>query len=157
MTLRIDVTVKADMRKLSQLRRKLIKAAEQAIQVGFFDGAPHPNAPGHTVAEIAAINEFGLPSQNIPERPFMLASIRDTSAPAFIADGFKKMINGTGSAASMRSRAAKRMRDEMKVTIIEFSEPGNAPFTIAKKGFDNPLTETGFLARSVKFKIGRRR
>ncbi len=157
MALTMNVTVKADMRKLSEIRRKLIKAAEQAIQVGFFDGVPHPNAPGRTIAEIAAINEFGLPSQNIPERPFMLASIRDTSAPSFIAAGFKKMINGTGSVASMRSNTAKRMRDEMKITIIEFSEPGNAPFTIAKKGFDNPLTETGTLAQSVKFKIGRRR
>ena len=34
---------------------------------------------------------------------------------------------------------------DIKRTITEFSEPKNAPLTIANKGFDDPLIEKGEL------------
>lgn len=38
---------------------------------------------------------------------------------------------------------------DIKRTIKEFSEPKNAPLTIAKKGFDDPLIEKGELRDSI--------
>ena len=37
--------------------------------------------------------------------------------------------------------------------IESFSSPGNAQATIKRKGFDNPLIDTGFLARSMFYSI----
>jgi hypothetical protein len=43
-------------------------------------------------------------------------------------------------------------RDDIKKTIKDMKEPGNAPSTIAKKGFDDPLIETRKLWASIKWK-----
>ena len=44
--------------------------------------------------------------------------------------------------------------NQMHMKMIEaFSSPGNAQATIDDKGFDNPLINTGFLARSMFYSI----
>ena len=43
-----------------------------AIKVGILQGTGnHPNSPSKSYAEIFAQNEFGVPEQNIPERPVL--------------------------------------------------------------------------------------
>src|SRR5271166_2648698 len=47
-------------------------------KVGWFEGSKYPSEngrPGIPVAQVAAINEFGSPSQNIPSRSFMRTTI----------------------------------------------------------------------------------
>ncbi len=47
----------------------------------------------------------------------------------------------------------EKMKDQMVQTIVDFSTPANAPTTIKKKGFDDPLIETGHMMRSVRAKV----
>lgn len=46
--------------------------------------------------------------------------------------------------------------EDLKQTIKEFSNPKNAPLTIAKKGFDDPLIENGTLRDSINWIAERR-
>ena len=41
----------------------------------------------------------------------------------------------------------------MKKSIRDWKTPGNAPATIAAKGFDNPLQETDTMLNAVEFKV----
>jgi hypothetical protein len=156
MSLSITVDVKedkADKRRLERLRRTLIKAARSHVDIGFFDGKPHPKT-GESEATVAAINEFGVPSLNIPERPFMATAARNTQVGAAIALEMKR--NLTNQRGQFRWNAIGDFyANEVKVTIEGFSEPPNAPLTISLKGFDNPLVETGHMMRNVDTRVVR--
>lgn len=156
MSLKLDIDVKLDVKDLKRIRRELIKAASQVAQVGFFDGDPHPNSPERSVAQIAAIQEFGLPEENIPERPFMAATASGTKVGRPIAQALKALLRGTADASNLWFAAGLFYAREMSKTISDFSVPANAPFTIAKKGFDNPLVETGHMRDSVKNRVKRK-
>ena len=43
----------------------------------------------------------------------------------------------------------------LKDSITTFDDPANAPRTIEKKGFDNPLIETGFMRDSVDWRVSK--
>lgn len=153
MSLKFDIKVKLDMKDLARVRRDLIKAARQVVQVGYFDGKPHPNSPGDSVAQIAAIQEFGLPEDNIPERPFMAATARQTRVARPIAASIKGILQRTQTVQGLWIATGLFFAREMSLVIANFSDPPNAPFTIAKKGFDNPLVETGHMRDSVEHRI----
>ena len=59
MGLKLKVTVKKDTKGLRKLE-SIFKRLDRAVEVGFFNGKAHPKNNGEfTVAEVAAINEFG--------------------------------------------------------------------------------------------------
>lgn len=94
--------------------------------------------------EIAEIQVLGSPAANIPPRDPITPAVR----------GNANTIRGFTSKAV---KAANRGEDPTKVleamanfldravtqSVRSLSEPGNAPSTIAKKGFDNPLVGAG--------------
>lgn len=43
----------------------------------------------------------------------------------------------------------EQLEGELQQSIRDFTDPGNAPSTIAKKGFDKPLIETSHMLNSV--------
>ncbi|GEP72026.1 hypothetical protein FD12_GL001398 [Lentilactobacillus rapi DSM 19907 = JCM 15042] len=43
--------------------------------------------------------------------------------------------------------------EQMKTEIIKFANPANAPLTIANKGFNDPLIDTGALRDSITYRI----
>ena len=156
MSLRITVDIKEDKaskRRLERIRRTLIKAARAHTDVGFFDGRPHPKT-GESVATVAAINEFGVPELNIPERPFMAATARTTEVGKSIAQELKRNLS-TQRGAFRWSVVGRFYAGEVKATIEDFSQPANAPLTISLKGFDNPLVETGYMMNHVQNRIVR--
>jgi hypothetical protein len=50
-------------------------------------------------------------------------------------------------------RLGKLVSEELQESIREFSSPGNAKSTIAKKGKDNPLIDSGHMLNSVDFEV----
>jgi hypothetical protein len=45
------------------------------------------------------------------------------------------------------------IKDQLTRAVIDFSDPNNAPSTVAKKGFDNPLIDTGIMQKAVGYEI----
>lgn len=155
MTLKITVKVtesKSAKRKLQRIKRALIKAARSHVDVGYFDARPHPKT-GETEATVAAINEFGVPSLNIPERPFMAATSRTTAVGFKIASEMKLALAGAKNPSSIWGSIGGFYAKEVSLTIEGFSQPPNAPLTISLKGFDNPLVETGHMKDHVQWRV----
>ena len=129
----------------------LKRLQDSSITVGLHkDAGSYDN--GSTVVEVGAWNEFG--TAKIPERSFLRSTIAENRAK-YQREFQKAYLEAISGGMNLRAAAGfigNVARDDIKAKIESISSPGNAPSTIAKKGFDNPLIETRKLYESVKWK-----
>jgi len=89
----------------------------------------------------------------IPPRPFfrtMITQNQRSWAPT-LARILK--TNKRIDAESALSMLGEIMVGQLKASIIAMKSPPNAPSTIRKKGFDDPLIETGHMLNSVDYEV----
>ena len=134
--------------RLAELAKKVDRPA--TLSVGFLEGTSYPD--GKPVAMIAAIQEFGAPARNIPPRPFFRQTIASNSDnwPDFV-EGLLFSTNYDPTKTLLKT--GEEIKGELQDSIIGFSDPPNAPSTIAKKGFDDPLISSGFMLQSINYKV----
>lgn len=125
-------------RALAELARQVSHPA--TLRVGFFSGATYPD--GKSVAMVAALNEFG--TARIPSRPFFRNMIREKSAgwPRAIA---ANLVANHYDPIETLNDVGDAIVGQLQVSIRNMSSPPNAPSTIARKGFDDPLIESGYM------------
>ena len=88
----------------------------------------------------------------IPPRPFMrdtIANNRDGWGQ-MLGDNLKKKGYNVDEALAV---CGEEMTDQMKAEIKALDDPPNARSTIRKKGFDNPLIDTGHMRDSVSSEV----
>ena len=125
---------------------KELKKQHAKIEVGFFEGEKYPN--GKSVAEVAAFNEFG--GGKVPPRPFMRTCVerRKNIWKKLVRDELAKNEDARVTLALLGNRMVEDLKDYIKI----WTYPPNAPSTIAKKGFNDPLVETGRMMNSVDWR-----
>jgi hypothetical protein len=165
---------------LDKLRAMLKRLNKLALTIGFQDKWGRQRyKTGINVASVALFNEFGTagfaggvtsnPSggftlrqnrganKGIPARNFLRATFFENRAtlPGIIAREFSKSLAGTlgpiemlGGLGEILAQMVKRKIDTSKSWAVP-----NAPSTIAKKGFDYPLHETGLMSKSVSWAV----
>lgn len=115
------------------------------------DGGPEPNRFGNTVM-------FYLVKEvNIPERSFIRSTFDEklNEWAEYLNLLIGKIIRGSESGDSVAEKVGARIQRDIQRKIRETSEPGNAAATIARKGSNNPLIDTGRLRQSVTYKVVR--
>ena len=144
-----------------QLQKFLAKVAKQKarVDVGFFPDAKYPD--GTQVAEVAIYNEYGTltkgKKEHIPPRPFMQPTFNAQKAKWM--DILAKSINNQQENIDVKKAlniVGIVAQDDVKASIDEWAKngnPRNEQATIAKKGFDSPLIETGHMRDSVHYKV----
>jgi hypothetical protein len=45
------------------------------------------------------------------------------------------------------------MQSDIRESLVNWTTPPNAPSTIARKGFNKPLIDTGFMQRKIDYKV----
>lgn len=135
-------------KKLSAALGKIADKASGSVNVGFLKGATYPD--GTSVAQVAFWNEYGT-SQN-EMRPFFrtMIAVESFAWPDMMAKALKH-YNYDGSMV-MKLMGVK-VSEELQQSIVGWRYPGNAPSTIAQKGFDNPLIDTSHMMNSVGFEV----
>ena len=121
-----------------------------SVDIGFISAARYPD--GTRVLDVAARNEFG--DRRVPERPFMRIAL-ESLAQGLLRDIADEVERGERVSFS-REDAAKIGAigvNEIQETITQLDEPPNAPETIRRKGSSNPLIDTGFMRRSVTYRV----
>lgn len=118
---------------------------------------------GTSLSDVAIWNEYG--TKKIPPRPaFRMGlenSLRDNKK--MIDSQMKNITNRilTGRSSEIErsltvlltqigKSAVKQTKEMIKLGSVK---PANAPSTIAKKGFDHPLYETGLLLANVNYEV----
>lgn len=139
-------------KKLEAYMRDLSKRADKSamLRVGFLEGATYPD--GTSVPMVAAIQEFGAPSKGIPPRPYfrnMIAEKQDTWGPA-VGELLKA---NKFDAEKTLGQAGAGIKGQLQQSIRDLTEPPLAAATVAAKGFDKPLIDTGHMLNSVDFDV----
>ena len=130
------------------------KALErQVIKVGIQSDAP-PEPNGADMVTVAAVQEFGSPQHNIPSRPFMRTTADRTAItlPDLIEAQYTGLVAG-GTARKMLVQVGSWYQMQMKFTLLTGPWVPNAPRTIARKGSDTPLVDTGALQMSIRYEL----
>jgi hypothetical protein len=138
-----------------QFGAAITKGSEFSVGVTEKKGAkPHGEGP-MTVAQIALMQEYGL---GVPERSFLRSWVDENQA--MIQEDFRK-----ATAAVLRLKMTFEQAVNILGTkyaamiqkkIVERIPPKNADSTIASKGSDVPLIDTGVLRASISYQLQRR-
>lgn len=152
-------TVSVNTKPLEALIKRLSALNGTEVEVGFFEedryGPENGNLP---VAMVAFFNEYGhsIGPQGVPERPFMHETFGGRQDKAHMARAMRKVfisaILDGRSVDRMLRELGEQVKDQLVVAIDDY--PGsNSATTIKRKGFDDPLLDTGKMLESVKFRV----
>lgn len=129
----------------SKLEEALSKYLNEKMEVraGIFETATYPD--GTPVASVAVENEYG--TDLIPARSFFRTTIAEKQKDW--ADSVAKGLQYyKGDIRTALEATGERMADDLQESVLNWKEPPNAPYTIAKKGFNKPLVDTGQMSDS---------
>lgn len=63
------------------------------------------------------------------------------------------ILRGQGTAQDVFTKLGSRIATDFKKTFDKWKTPKDAPLTVANKGFNNPLIDTGKLRNSITFDV----
>jgi hypothetical protein len=129
------------------LRARYAKRRKKGVQ-----GAVKGSAGGVSVAMIAAIQEFGAPSRNIPPRPFFRNMVKNKSKewPAAIAALLKANNYDAKRTLELTGQA---IAGQLRQSIVDTNSPPLKATTVKRKGFAKPLVDTSHMLNSVDYEV----
>lgn len=149
----IKMKTALDLSGLEKIKKYIKRAEGLEGRAGFDDSQKHPRSET-PLSDVAYYNHFGSDKGMIPPRPFFDQAATDSAKrlkPLF-EDAWYKILSGKYPKPLME-KPTDVLGRYISDVIRDNSFVKNRPSTIAKKGFDDPLTETGTLADSVKTKV----
>lgn len=113
------------------------------------DGGPEVNEYGNTV--MFYLSE----GVTIPERSFIRSTFdeKEKEWTDYIAKLIGDLIQGLENARSVAEKIGSKIQLDVQRTMRDMSAPPNAASTVARKGSNNPLIDSGRLRQSVVFKV----
>jgi len=140
-----------DDRKWRILAASIADTARKVAKVGVFSGA---EADGTSLADVLAFQEFG--TATIPERRPLRRTFEEKRAElGKVAEAAAKQIILHGmSVAKAVGLIGAWGASAVKATITESDlPPPLAPATVAAKGSDKPLVDTGRLVNAITWHV----
>lgn len=142
-------SVKKVLDKLTSVAKDM---STGTVSVGFLDSGITEERTGERIVDVAFWNEFGVPENNQPARPFFRRMVAKES------DNWPKRIKELTLQYKWNSNKildimGQEISEQLKESILELMEPELSPKTIAKKGFSKPLIETGTMLESVDYEV----
>lgn len=120
------------------------------LRAGFLENATYPD--GTPVALVAAVNEFGRPEQNQPPRSFFRTMIAEKQKGWPRALGALAKSNDYDIDKTL-GQMGEGIKGQLQESIRQLDSPPLAPVTVARKGFDKPLVDTGHMMNSVDYEV----
>jgi len=138
------------------LRQEIAKLrGDRYVTVGIHEGAPQPEGGEINMATLGAIHEFGTADGHIPARPWLVPGMQ--AATGAILEEISDSVADGRTVDQIMERVGVVAVGEVQQYITDLRTPPNAPSTIAKKGSDNPLIDTGAMRQSVTYQVRRGR
>lgn len=138
--------------KLERYLREMAKKVTNpgTLHVGFLEGATYPD--GTSVPLVAAVQEFGSAANGIPSRPYFRTMVAEKS-PAW-GPAMGKVLQQTDyDAAQALQLMGEGIKGQLQESIIDFAGAPLSPATVAAKGNDKQLVETGHMLNSVDYVV----
>ena len=154
-------TVKGGLARLNQAIKDLNKLD---LQVGWFDSARYDDEDNTPVAQVAIDNEFGVPSEKIPPRPFLRPTVEKHQSEwkTIASIGIKRILDDKATAKDAMNILGLAISGQIRVAITRVTQPRLAPITIAHRLneradkqtiglLDKPLIFEGILLNSTSY------
>ena len=128
-----------------------------AVLVGWPErkGSVQHRGAALTVAQIAAIHEFGLPSRGIPERSMVRETLRINDKK--YREAARKIGLGITAGKMDQRRGLDLLgvmiKGDIQQRIAAGIAPGLKPATIRRKGSSKPLIDTGQMRASIDHEV----
>jgi hypothetical protein len=148
-----------------QLRVMLDGLANKVARVGFFPSSKYED--GTSVAYVAAIQEFGAPSQGIPPRPFMrpTADAQRGAWQATARQGAQAVAKGSATGVQVLDAIGQLAAGDIRKAISNVASPPLKQSTIDARlrqradkvtlgKLNKPLVDTGTLLNAVTSEVG---
>lgn len=144
------------MKVTLKINQKLVDGIKQLksskLEIGWFEGTSYDD--GLPVAQVAYWQEYGTTRDGkkfIPPRPFLRNTVSDKRKDwkDHLEKDLEKVVQGNMELEQALNRLGTEATADIKESIAEFSNPPNAPATIKKKGFNDPLVDTGTMLLTV--------
>jgi len=153
--------LKVDKSAWDKMKKELLKANQMELQVGIVEptnyGSDNDNL---SVAQVWQWQEEGLPAQNIPPRPAIrvgfVAPIKSGSYNEMFVESMQRIAEGKSTFKQEYTRIGTKARIDLKKAVADWDTPPNAPYTVAEKGFNDPLIASGKLYDEIDFKVNQR-
>lgn len=138
------------MKKVGSLASALKKYSEMnaSVRVGVLENATYPD--GTPVAMVAFWNEYG--TKTSPVRAFFRTTVSDQKKNWVLS--VQNLMKMHDDPKKVMGLIGEHMRGQIVQSINTWTDPPNAPYTVAKKGFNSPLRDTMQMARSISFEVG---
>ncbi len=142
-----------DGKFLDRLKKSLTGKRDRYVKVGFPSNATESD--GTKTALVAAVHEFGSPSQGIPERPFVRPSLDKNRAKrsALNKQNLKKVLNGGITIDAALGQLGHMAAGDIQEEIRNGNFAPLKPATIQRKGSSKPLIDTGQMRQSVTYEL----
>jgi len=88
----------------------------------------------------------------VPARPFFRGMIAEEK-PYLSSDMGHALREADFNMRNALGLIGEEMTGKLQQAIIEFDTPANAPSTVARKGFDDPLVESGVMLRTANYTV----
>ena len=134
------------IKELKQLKSSRVKVGFPKGWNAYPDGTP--------VALVAATQEFGSTSQNIPPRPFFRnALMLNMNYRKDRKYYFSLVAKGKMPTHTALAQLGDKVAQDIQESIITLGRPALKEATVKNKGSSNPLVDTGHLKQSVTYKV----
>lgn len=124
------------------------KDMNASVRVGVLENSTYPD--GTPVAMVAFWNEYG--TRTSPVRAFFRTTVSENKKNWVLS--VQNLMKIHNDPKQVMGLIGVHMQEQIVQSINTWSDPPNSAYTIAKKGFDKPLVETGLLMRSIKSEVG---
>lgn len=88
----------------------------------------------------------------IPPRPFFRTTVSEQKKNWVLS--VQNLMKQHDNPQQVMGLIGEHMKGNIAQSIATWSDPPNAPYTVAQKGFDAPLRDTMQMLRSISFEVG---
>lgn len=149
----------------SERLKNLVAGKDYVAKVGWFETAKYED--GTPVAYVAAIQEFGSPTNNIPSRSFMRTTIAEEKDNwmSLVASGARAVLAGNETVRSVVGQIADKAQGDIGNKITDIQTPPLKEATVnarrrrlvtgkkPSKTISKPLIDTGFMLRTLTIAV----
>lgn len=147
----------SDLTKWKRFQEKLKSSEHAHVKVGVLAKSGRTADGTMSMVELAAIHEFGSPKAGIPERSFIRRTFENNKGDvARVTRSLAiEFVNGRVSLHRALSKLGAWGATQVKDTIAKGPHipPPLKPATVARKGSDRPLVDTGRLVGSIQWEV----
>jgi len=135
------------IKELNRIAKSM--SGPDTVKVGFPKGSnDYPD--GTSVIMVGAVNEFGSPSRNVPERSFLRSTMK--SKRRAYKSLFKKLAQAIVNGKLTTKQAIGKLGLQVQADVVAKITDINTPTLKHREG--NPLVDTGHLRQSITFEVG---